>query len=61
MAHIATVLGVSRKDLVTNNELYGNLPKVTSKIKEKRMKLARQAARHKKGIFKTCFLGVNQR
>lgn len=30
------VLGVSRKDLVTNNELYGNLPKVTSKIKEKK-------------------------
>lgn len=40
------VLGVSWKDKLTNKELYGNLPRVTSKIQERRMKLSGHIQRH---------------
>ena len=58
--HILQIaLGGSGKDHVKNNELYRTLPKVTYKIREQRMRLARQVVRHKKRIFKTRFVGVN--
>ena len=39
-------LGVSWKQHMTNSELYGKLPKVTSKITERRLRLAGHIFRH---------------
>ena len=39
-------LGVSWKDRIPNNILYGSLPKLTDKIKERRLKLAGHCYRH---------------
>ena len=39
-------LNVSWRDRITNLRLYGSLPKVTSKIKERRMRLAGHCHRH---------------
>ena len=39
-------LGVSWKQHMTNSELYGRLPKVTSKITERRLRLAGHIFRH---------------
>ena len=41
------VQNVSRKQLLTNQELYGNLPPITSKIKQRRLRLAGHCVRHK--------------
>ena len=37
---------VSWKDHITNKDLYGNLPKLSTKIRERRMKLAGHCSRH---------------
>ena len=37
---------VSWREHITNIELYGSLPKVTSKIRERRMRLAGHCVRH---------------
>ena len=37
---LCMALGVSRKDKIPNNILYGDLPKLTDKIRERRLKLA---------------------
>ena len=47
---LRTVFNVSWSDHLTNRELYGNLPKVTEKIKERRQKLARHFARHSEEV-----------
>ena len=39
-------LGVSWRDMIPNNILYGNLPKLTDKIRERRLKLAGHCYRH---------------
>ena len=39
-------LGVSWKDRIPNNILYGDLPKLTDKIRERRLKLAGYCYRH---------------
>ena len=39
-------LGVSWKDKIPNNILYGDLPKLTDKIRERRLKLAGHCYRH---------------
>ena len=39
-------LGVSWKDRIPNNILYGDLPKLTDKIRERRLKLAGHCYRH---------------
>ena len=41
---------VSWSDHLTNRELYGNLPKVTEKIRERRLKLAGHYARHSEEV-----------
>ena len=41
-----TVFNVSWSDHLTNRELYGNLLKVTEKIRERRLKLAGNCVRH---------------
>ena len=40
------VLNVTWRDKIRNDRLYGNLPKLTDKIKERRMKLAGHCVRH---------------
>ena len=40
------VLGVSWKQHMTNHELYGSLPRVSSKIAERRLRLAGHIFRH---------------
>ena len=47
---LRTVFNLSWSDHLTNRELYGNLPKVTEKIKERRQKLARHFARHSEEV-----------
>ena len=39
-------LGVSWRDMIPNNILYGNLPKLTDKIRERRLKVAGHCYRH---------------
>ena len=39
-------LGVSWRDMIPNNILYGKLPKLTDKIRERRLKLAGHCYRH---------------
>ena len=43
-------MNINYKDHVTNEELYGNLPQVTSKIQGRRMQLAGHCWRHKEEI-----------
>ena len=43
-------LNINYKDHVTNEDLYGSLPQVTSKIKMRRMRLAGHCWRHKEEI-----------
>ena len=43
-------MNINYKDHVTNEELYGNLPQVTSKIQLRRMRLAGHCWRHKEEI-----------
>ena len=40
------VLGVSWKDKVSNDALYGTLPKLSDKIRSRRLKLAGHCIRH---------------
>ena len=40
------VLGVSWKDKVSNDVLYGKLPKLSDKIRSRRLKLAGHCIRH---------------
>ena len=44
------VLNVSWKDHLTNKELYGNLPKVSMKVQQRRMRLAGHCVRHSEEI-----------
>ena len=44
------VQNVSWKQLLTNQELYGNLPPITSKIKQRRLRLAGHCVRHKEEV-----------
>ena len=44
-------MSISYKDHVTNVELYGNLPQVTSKIQLRRMRLAGHCWRHKEEVI----------
>ena len=45
MLHI--VLNISWRDHITDEDLYGHLPKVSSKIRERRMRVAGNFVRHK--------------
>ena len=47
---------ISYKDHVTNEDLYGNLPQVTSKIMMRRMRLAGHCWRHKEEIASSLVL-----
>ena len=47
---LRTVFNVSWSEYLTNRELYGNLPKVTDKIRERRLKLAGYCVRHSEGV-----------
>ena len=40
------VLGISWKDHISNETLYDNLPKITAKIKQRRLKLVGHCQRH---------------
>ena len=42
-----TALNVSWRDHIANEDLYGHLPKVSSKIRERRMMVAGHCVRHK--------------
>ena len=44
------VKGVSRKDHMTNQELYGDLPKIPDKTAVRRMRLAGHCLRHPEEI-----------
>ena len=44
------VLNVSWRDHLTNNKLYGNLPKISIKIRQRRMGLAGHCIRHEDEI-----------
>ena len=44
---LSTVLNVSRTDHITDEDLYGHLLKVSSKIRERRMRVAGHCVRHK--------------
>ena len=44
---LRTALNVSWKDYITNKDLYGHLPKVSSKIRERRMRVVEHCVRHK--------------
>ena len=43
---LRTALGYSWRDHIRNDELYGKLPKVTSKIRQRRLRLAGHCQRH---------------
>ena len=47
---LRTVFNVSWSDHLTNRELYGNLPKVTEKIRERRLKLAGHCVKHSEEV-----------
>ena len=40
------MLGVSWKDMVSNDVLYGTIPKLSDKIRSRRLKLAGHCIRH---------------
>ena len=44
---LRTALNVSWGDYITNKDLYGHLPKVSSKIREGRIRVAGDCVRHK--------------
>ena len=44
---LRTVLNVSWRDHITNEDLYGHFPKVSGKIRERRMRVAEHCVRHK--------------
>ena len=44
---LRSALNISWRDHVSNNILYGALPKLSSKIRERRMRLAGHCVRHK--------------
>ena len=44
------VKNISWRDHLTNNELYGNLPKISVKIRQRRMRLAGHCIRHEDEI-----------
>ena len=43
-----TALNVSWRDYITNEDLHGHLPRVSSKIRERRMRTPGRCVRHKK-------------
>ena len=43
-----TPLNISCRDHITNEDLYDHLPKVSDKIRERRMRVAGHCIRHKK-------------
>ena len=43
---LRSILGYSWKDHIRNEELYGNLPKLSAKIRQRRLKLAGHCKRH---------------
>ena len=45
-----TIFNVSWSDQLTNRKLYGNFPKVTEKIRERRLKLAEHCVRHSEEV-----------
>ena len=47
---LRTVFNVSWSEHLTNRELYNNLPKVTDKIRERRLKLAGHCVRHSEEV-----------
>ena len=47
---LRTVFNVSWSEHLTNRELYGNLPKVTDKIRERRLELAGHCVRHSEEV-----------
>ena len=46
---LRTALNVSWREHITVKDLYGYLPNVSSKIRERRMRLAEYFVRHKRG------------
>ena len=46
---LRTALNVSWREHITIKDLYGYLPNVSSKIRERRMGLAEHFVRHKRG------------
>ena len=44
---LRTALNVSWRDHITNKDLYGHVPKVSSKIRERRMRVAWHCVTHK--------------
>ena len=44
---LRTALNISWREHITNEELYGSLPKLSTRIKERRMRLAGHCYRHK--------------
>ena len=46
---LRTVLNDSWRDHITNEDLYGHFPKVSGKIRERRMRVAEHCVRHKGG------------
>ena len=46
---LRTVLNVSWRDHITNEDLYGHFPKVSGKIRERRMRVAEHCVRNKGG------------
>ena len=44
---LCTALNVSKRDHITGKDLYGHLPKVSSKIRERRMRVPGHCVRHK--------------
>ena len=53
---LRTVFNVSWPEHLPNRELYGNLPKVTDKIRERRLKLAGHCVRHSEEMASNLFL-----
>ena len=45
-----TIFNASWSDQLTNRELYSNFPKVTKKIRERRLKLAEHCVRHSEEV-----------
>ena len=53
---LKTVFNVSWSDHLTNRKFYDNLPKVTEKIRERRLKLAGNCVRHSEEVASNLFL-----
>ena len=47
---LLVALNVTWKQKLTNKQLYGNLPKISEVIREKRLKIAGHCVRHKEEI-----------